>query len=219
MRFADRSEAGRRLAERLAHLRGSPTVVLALPRGGVPVGYEVARALAAPLDVIGVRKLGAPGQPELGIGAIAEGDVRVLDESLCRAFDVDDQWLEALEQRERAELERRVRRYRGQRGLPALEGRTVVVTDDGLATGVTAAAALEAVRRQRPERLVLAVPTCAARTVTRLADRADAVVCVITPEPFLAVGVWYERFDQTSDEEVVELLRRARDQLSGVSGQ
>ncbi len=204
--FTDRADAGRQLATRLEGLRGQNVIVLALPRGGVPVGAEVARALDSPLDVIGVRKIGAPMQPELGVGAIAEGGVRVLDRSILAQLRLDQAAIDQVETRERAELQRRLERYRGGRGMPELSGRTVVVVDDGLATGGTARAACRAVRQAGPGTTILAVPVAAARSLEALRDEADEVVCVQAPEDFVAVGRWYEHFDQTTDDEVIALL-------------
>lgn len=206
MIFTDRADAGRQLAARLGALEDQDVVVLALPRGGVPVAAQVARALGAPLDVIGVRKLGAPMQPELGVGAIAEGGVRVLDRRAVSALRLDDAVIADIESREREELQRRVRLYRGSRDLPDLTGRIAVVVDDGLATGVTARVACRSVRQRDPERLILAVPVAAAQSMEALREEADEVVCVHIPEQFVAVGQWYQHFDQTTDEEVVELL-------------
>lgn len=210
LRFSDRREAGRHLAERLAGMGLEAPVVLALPRGGVPVAYEVARSLGAPLDVLVVRKIGAPNQPELGVGAIAEGGEPMLDARMLARIGRTPEELDETIRRERAELHRRVAAYRG--GLPALgvEGRTAVVVDDGLATGSSARAALSALRARGVARLVLAVPVCARQTAELLTGEADDVVCVLAPGDFRAVGAWYDRFDQTTDEEVVELLHRSR---------
>jgi putative phosphoribosyl transferase len=206
--FRDRTEGGRRLAEEVAARPLHDPVVLALPRGGVPVGVEVARRLAAPLDVIVARKVGAPTQPELGIGAIAEGGPVVVDDATLRMIGVARADFDARAEAERGELDRRVRRYRGDRPLTEVRGRDVVLVDDGLATGVTAEAALLALRARGPRRLLLAAPVAAGDTVERLATVADDVVVVATPSPFQAVGRWYDVFDQTSDDEVVALLGR-----------
>jgi putative phosphoribosyl transferase len=205
-RFRDRREAGVALADRLEGLRDDKPVVLALPRGGVPVAFEVARALHAPLDVIVVRKLGVPFQPELGMGAIGEGGVRVLDPEMVRVAQVTPDEIAVVEARERAELERRVRLYRGGRPMTSVEGRTVIVVDDGIATGGTARAALQIARLHGARRVVLAVPVAPPESVHALSDVADAVVAVETPSPFVAIGAWYERFTQTSDDEVRALL-------------
>jgi putative phosphoribosyl transferase len=207
MRFLDRTDAGRQLAARLtAYANREDVVVLALPRGGVPVAVEVARALAAPLDVLVVRKLGVPGHPELAMGAIAAGDVRVLSEDLIADLDIPRALVEEVAVRERLELERRNRLYRGDRPMPVLTDRTVIVIDDGLATGSTMEAAVSAVRQHRPSRIIVAAPVGAPETCRRLKPVADEVVCAQTPTLFDAVGLWYERFDQVSDEEVVERL-------------
>ena len=205
--FSDRRDAGRQLAERLARYRNDEVVVLALPRGGVPVAYEVARALGAPLDVVVARKVGAPGRPELGVGAVAPGGV-VLNDEAADALGLTDDDLAPVVAREREEVERRLARYRGG-GTPDVAGKTVVLVDDGLATGVTARAAVRAVRQLGPARVVLAVPVCARETAGRLADEADAVVCVAAPGQFRSVGQWYDDFRQTSDEEVLRLLEAA----------
>ena len=209
MAFIDRADAGRRLAARLQHLRGDQVVVLGLPRGGVPVAYEVARALDAPLDVIIVRKLGVPFQPELGMGAIGEEGVRVVNEEVVRIAGVSASQLDEVEVRERTELEVRVRRFRGDRPPIALEGRIVVVVDDGIATGSTARAACQVARAQGAARVVLAVPVAPPDWRGRLGKFADELVCLQTPDPFYAVGQFYDNFTQTSDEEVVACLERA----------
>lgn len=208
--FRDRQDAGRRLAGLLTGERSTNPIVLALPRGGVPVGYEIAHALDAPLDVFLVRKIGAPGQRELGIGAVAQGGIRILNEPAITMLDVPREELSRITAEETAELERRSRRYRGARALPNIRGRTVILVDDGLATGVSAAAAIRALQRLEPARLVLAVPVCAPETADALRPEVDAIVCVLTPKNFFAVGYWYHNFDQTTDEEVIDLLERAR---------
>jgi putative phosphoribosyl transferase len=208
MSFLDRSDAGRRLANRMLHLRGEDVVVLALPRGGVPVAAEVARALGAPLDVIVVRKLGVPVQPELGMGAIGEGDVRIINPEVVAITHVTDAEIAAVERRERAELDRRARRFRGDRPRTPLAGRTAVIIDDGIATGSTARAACQVARAQGAARVVLAVPVAPPSARTALAADADEVICLETPAHFLAIGEWYQDFSQTSDREVVSLLQR-----------
>ena len=209
-RFRDRSEAGRRLAELLAQYAGRPDVlVLALPRGGVPVGFEVARALGAPLDVFVVRKLGVPGHEELAFGAVATGDARVLNAEVVRRIGIDDETIESLSAEARREVERRERLYRGDRPPPDVREKTAILVDDGLATGATMRAAVAALREQHPSRIVVAVPTGSPETCQELAAEADSVVAVTTPEPFLAVGFWYEDFSQTTDDEVRALLAEA----------
>ena len=208
MRFRDRTDAGQRLAARLPTYAGRrDVVVLALPRGGVPIAVEVARELGAPLDIMLVRKLGVPGHSELAMGAIAAGGVRILSEDLIAELGIPRPLVEQAVVRERLELDRRERAYRGDRPMPNLRDRTVIVIDDGLATGSTMEAAVAALRIQEPARIVVAVPVGAAETCHRLQQVADEVVCVETPTPFNAVGLWYERFDQVSDQDVIDLLR------------
>jgi putative phosphoribosyl transferase len=210
MSFRDRAEAGRLLAAKLVKYAGhSDVVVLALPRGGVPVAYEVARKLRAPLDVFVVRKLGLPGHKELALGAIASGGVRVLNEGAVRALQIPGEVIDSIAAQEGEELRRREQAYRNNR--PALEtrGRTVILIDDGLATGSTMRAAVAALRRQGPARIVVAAPVGAAQTCAELQDEVDEVICLQTPEPFYAVGLWYSDFSQTTDEEVHDLLERA----------
>ncbi|HET7478030.1 MAG TPA: phosphoribosyltransferase [Rubrobacteraceae bacterium] len=208
--FRDRADAGRRLAGRLENYRDEEPLVLALPRGGVPVGFEVARALGAPLDVFVSRKLGAPGQPELGIGAVAQGGTRVLNERLVRRLGIPDEYLEYITRREQAEVERRLRALRGDRPEPEVRGRTAILVDDGLATGVTAMAAIEALKTRNPRRIVLAVPVCAAPTAEMMRPEVDDLVSLRIPEDLYAIGFWYEDFEQVPDETVIELLKRAR---------
>jgi putative phosphoribosyl transferase len=211
MMFHDRSHAGRVRTEELAAYAGrSSVLILALPRGGVPVGLEVAQALQAPLDVFVVRKLGVPGHEELAMGAIASGGVRVLNDDVVAALGLDEQSIARAAAAETNELERREREYRGERGPVEVAGRTVILVDDGLATGSTMRAAARAVRAQRPRRLVVAVPVASEQTCRELQRDADEVVCPFTPKPFQAVGIWYDDFGQTSDAEVRELLVRAR---------
>ena len=203
MRFRNRAEAGRLLAERLKVYADRPNVlVLALPRGGVPVAYEVAMALKAPLDLFLVRKLGVPGHEELAMGALASGGVRVLDENLIRWYQVPAEALGQIVQAEQRELERRERAYRGTRPPLSLEGRTVILVDDGLATGSTMRAAALAVRRLLPSEIVVASPVGAAEACRALDEVADEVVCARMPAPFNAVGLWYQNFQETSDDDV-----------------
>jgi predicted phosphoribosyltransferase len=206
-RYRDRADAGRVLAQSLERYAGRDgLLVLALPRGGVPVGYEVARALRAPLDVFLVRKLGVPGHEELAMGAIASGSVRVLNADVVEHLHIPDAVIDAVAEREQEELERRAREYRGDRPPPDVRGRTVILVDDGLATGSSMRAAAAALREQQPARLVVAVPVAAAATCHEFKGEVDDVLCALTPEPFYAVGVWYEDFSQTTDEEVRQLL-------------
>jgi putative phosphoribosyl transferase len=210
MLFHDRREAGRVLASRLGRYTGRPDVlVLALPRGGVPVAFEVAKALGAPLDVFLVRKLGVPGHEEVALGAIASGGVRVLNDDLVRRLGISTPALEAVTAREEAELRRRELAYRGSRPREPVAGRTVILVDDGLATGASMKAAVAALRRERPARIVVAVPVAAAEACDEFRADVEDVVCVATPEPFMAVGAWYEDFSQTTDEEVRHLLDEA----------
>jgi putative phosphoribosyl transferase len=208
--FEDREDAGRRLAGRLLGYRDERPVVFALPRGGVPVGYEVARTLGAPLEVFVARKLGAPGQPEFGIGAVAAGGVRVLNEEVVRRLGIPEDYVEHVTQQETAEVERRLRHFRGERLEPGVRDRTAILVDDGLATGVTARAAIKALRLREPRRLVLAVPVCAAQTADLISPEVDEIVCLESPSDLGAIGFWYKDFSQVPDEEVIELLDRAR---------
>jgi len=204
--FRDRTDAGRQLARRLLDFKGRDVVILALPRGGVPVAAQVARSLGAPLDVFIVRKLGTPGHEELAMGAIASGGVRVLNEEVIRALGIPEEIIEEVARRELRELVRREQDYRGQRPPPDVAGRTVILIDDGLATGSTMRAAVRALRLLGPRQIVVAVPVGAPPTCAELGAEADGIVCLATPEPFMSVGSWYEDFAQTSDEEVRGLL-------------
>jgi len=212
--FRDRQDAGRRLAAQLEKYRDRNPMVLGLPRGGVPVAFEIARELNAPLDVLVARKIGAPMQPELGIGAIAQGDVMVLDHDTIRHLGLSRDDIARSAQIEISEMRRRLEEYRGDTGLPDVSGRTVILVDDGLATGVTMIAALKAVRQGNPDHIVIAVPVCALETVRSIERMGVDVVCASVPETFRAVGIWYRNFTQTSDAEVIELLEEARGQVS-----
>ncbi|HEU5097430.1 MAG TPA: phosphoribosyltransferase [Roseiflexaceae bacterium] len=208
--FRDRIDAGQQLATQLSAYANRPDVlVLALPRGGVPVAYEVAQALNAPLDIFLVRKLGLPSQEELAMGAIASGGVTVLNSEVVDTLRIPDKVIDQVVAREQRELERRERIYRGDRSPPDVRGKTVILVDDGLATGASMHAAAAALREQGPDRIVVAVPTAAPETCDAFRDAVDEIVCAITPEPFYAVGLWYEDFSQTTDDEVREFLSRA----------
>jgi putative phosphoribosyl transferase len=209
MYFRNRTEAGHLLAQLLDRYKDrDDVVVLALPRGGVPVAYEVARELNAPLDIFIVRKLGAPGHEELAMGALASGGVRVLNDDVVRHLNISSAAIESATEREQRELERREHLYRGDRPSVPIHDRVVIIVDDGLATGSTMKAALEAIRRQKPSRLIVAVPTAPSETCEQLRKHADEVVCAITPEPFYAVGGSYGNFEQTTDDEVRDLINR-----------
>jgi putative phosphoribosyl transferase len=215
VRFRDRTDAGRVLARQLQGYANRPdVVVLALPRGGVPVAYEVARALAAPLDVFLVRKLGLPGREELAMGAIAAGGVRVLNERLVQRLEIPDTVIDTVAAIEQRELDRREREYRAGRPAPEVGGRTAILVDDGLATGTTMRAAALALRQRGPARIVVAVPVASPETCDGFRAEVDEIVCAVTPEPLLAVGHWYADFSPTTDEQVRHLLARAarRDQ-------
>jgi putative phosphoribosyl transferase len=209
-RFADRREAGAALAAELQHLDRDDVVVLALPRGGVPVAYEVARRLGAPMDVFVVRKLGMPGYPELAMGAIASGGVRVMNDDVLTLYRPSASAIEAVTLEERAELERRERAYRDGRPLVSVTGRVAILVDDGLATGSSMRAAVLAVRRLYPARVVVAVPLGAREACAALREIADDVVCLSMPRPFSSVGMWYVEFSQTTDQEVRQLLAAHR---------
>src|SRR5690242_7140667 len=212
MLFHARADAGRELAAKLRRYAGrDDVVVLGLPRGGVPVAYEVARALGAPLDVFLVRKLGVPGYEELAMGAVATGGVRVLNDQIVQRLGIPQYIIDAVPAREQQELARRERLYRGGRPPPDVRGKTVILVDDGLATGATMRAAVMALRQLQPAGIVVAIPTASPETCEELKAEVDDIVCAITPEPFFAVGHWYEDFSQTTDEEVRDLLTRRQD--------
>lgn len=212
--FRDRRDAGQKLAQELMGYANRPDVlVLALPRGGVPVAFEVAKALKAPLDLFLVRKLGVPGHEELAMGAIASGGVRVLNDTVVDALNIPDRLIDAVAEKEQRELERRERAYRGDRPKPEVRGKTVILVDDGLATGASMRAAVEALRAQDPAGIVVAVPTAAPETCEAFEDTVEEVVCAETPQPFFGVGFWYQDFSQTTDEEVRTLLARAQSLL------
>lgn len=205
--YKDRTDAGKQLAERLAPYKDkADVIVLGLPRGGVPVAYEVASALHAPLDVYLVRKLGAPGQEELAMGAIATGGVMLLNHDVIRELDISDEIIRAISMREWQEMARREGLYRGDRPLPEVAGKTVILVDDGLATGFTMRAAIAALKKQGPARIVVAVPVAAAQTAAELSSEVDELVCLFTPDQFYAVGLWYGDFRPVTDEEVHTLL-------------
>ena len=217
-RFRDRSEAGRLLARKLRRYASlSDVLVLALPRGGVPVGFEIAKALHAPLDVFVVRKLGVPGHEELAMGAITTGGVRVLNRSIVEELGITEDQIELIAAEEEHELKRRELRYRGTRPAPVLHHRTVILVDDGIATGATMRAALAALREHQAARLIVAVPVAPVSTMQQLAAEGVETVCVLSVESFIAIGVWYEDFSQISDEEVCRLLQEASCELSAQS--
>lgn len=207
-RFRDRSDAGCALAERLAHLAGHDCIVLALPRGGLPVAYEVARALGAPLDVLNVRKLGVPSQPELAMGAVSTGGVRVLNEEIIRAVGVGREDVEFATETQRKEIDRREQLYRGGRPAPVLAGRTVILVDDGIATGATMRAAITVVRAQQAKRVVVGTPVAAASTVSELSSEVDEIVSVLMPANMFAIGLWYQDFPQLTDADVQAVLAK-----------
>lgn len=209
--FRDRSQAGQLLARRLRRYAGrDDVIVLALPRGGVPVAYAIASALNVPLDVFVVRKLGVPGEEELAMGAIASGGVRVLSRELIEELGLTDEDVERVAARELAELQRRERVFRGDRPFPDLEGKTVIIVDDGIATGATMRAAIRAVRAHRPARVSVAVPVGAPQALEALQDEADELICLLSPEVLMGIGAWYQDFSQLSDAEVMAYLRRSR---------
>ena len=212
--FKDRRDAGRKLAQKLtAYVGRTDVIVLALPRGGVPVGYEVARALNAPLDIFIVRKLGVPGHEELAMGAIASGGERVINQDIVRYLHIPPGMIDAIAAREIQELKRRERAYRGDRPAPQVEGYTVILIDDGLATGASMRAAITALRAQNPSQIVVAVPTAASETCQALEPEVDDMICATTPEPFYGVSRWYQDFSQTTDAEVKMFLEEANQHL------
>lgn len=214
-RFRDRVDAGRRLAAELASYAAEHPIVLALPRGGVPVGYEVARALSAPLDVWVVRKIGAPFQPELGVGAVAEGGFLYLSSRMLEETGLSEAGLSDQIATKRREVEARVKMFRGEHPRPILRDRTVIVVDDGIATGGTVRAAVQSIRAEGPKKVVLAVPVAAPSVVKELAADVDRVVALLTPVDLMAIGYWYDDFTQVPDDEVVRMLDRARREQAG----
>lgn len=211
-RFHDRTQAGRVLAERLASYKGrDDVVVLALPRGGLPVALEVCRALRAPLDVFVVRKLGVPGHEELAMGAVASGGVRIINQHVVGELGIREADIDRVAKSEQREVQRRESRYRGDRDLAQLAGKTVILVDDGIATGSTMRAAIDAVTSEQPNRVVVAVPTAAASTCDEIGKKVDDVVCAMTPEPYYAVGAWYVEFPQLTDDDVRRILDEAAD--------
>lgn len=215
--FKDRRDAGRKLAQKLSKYAGQSNVlILALPRGGVPVAYEVALALSAPLDIFIVRKLGLPGREELAIGAVASGGVRVLNGDIIRMLSIPEEVINVVAKREIQELERRERLYRRNRPLPEISARTILLIDDGLATGASMRAAIAGLRAQHPDRIIVAVPAAAPDVCKAFESEADEIVCAITPVPFLGVGRWYEDFSQVTDEEVRVLFKEANHQFYSI---
>jgi|SRR5215207_5793075 len=212
--FRDRRDAGKKLAQKLSAYADRPNVlVLALPRGGVPVAYEIALALRVPLDIFIVRKLGMPGREELAIGALASGGIRVLNGDIIRMMSIPEEVINFVVKRELQELQRREKLYRGDRPAPEVRDRTVIIVDDGLATGASMRAAVEGVRAQHPDRIVVAVPVAASETRAALEPEVDEIICAMTPEPFYGVSRWYENFSQVTDEEVRSLLQEANRQF------
>src|SRR5947208_1699462 len=210
MIFRDRTEAGQVLASKLTkYLNQVDTVILALPRGGVPVAYEIGKELGLPVDIFVVRKLGVPGHEELAMGAIASGGVRHINRDVVDQVRIDSETIDVASRREQKEIERREQLYRGQRSPVDVRNKTVIVVDDGLATGSTMHAAIAALRQHRPARIVVAVPAASPQTCSEIADEVDEIICAATPETFYAVGQWYQEFSQTTDEEVRDLLARA----------
>lgn len=210
MIFENRQEAGNKLAAQLLPFRKEKSVILAMPRGGVPIGYEVAQVLHAPLSTIVVRKIGLSGNEEFGIGAIAENGVKIIDETSSVVLGIDQEEINDVIELEEKELQRRVEKYRGGKKLPNLKGKTAILVDDGMATGVTARAAIESVKKLNPEKIILATPVCALDTIEGLRSKVDEVICLFSTYNFMSVGIWYKEFQQVSDDEVVDLLRKAK---------
>ncbi len=208
-RFEDREEAGRLIGGMLEKYGGEDVILLGLPRGGVPVAYAAAKVIDAPMDIFQVRKLGTPGHEELAMGAIASGGVKVLNDEVLRSINVSDEEIESVARKEQEELERRDQKYRGDRPMPRIEGRTVILVDDGLATGSSMRAVVKAIKTLNPAKIVVAVPVAAPEVCEQFTQIVDEVICVRTPTPFQAVGLWYENFGQTTDEEVTEILGKA----------
>lgn len=212
MVFENRQEAGKKIASELLGYRRKEPFVLAMPRGGVPIGFEVARVLHAPLDVIVVRKIGLSGNKEFGIGAIAEGGVQVLDNTTAQILGIDEEEIKGTIKVEEEELKRRVALYREGKSLPDLTGKSVILVDDGMATGVTAKVAIQAVKKLNPKKIVLATPVCALDTAKGLKKYVDKLICLAAPLEFTAVGVWYKDFAQVTDQEVIEMLKKSKSQ-------
>lgn len=208
--FENRADAGKKLALELYKYRDENPVILCLPRGGVPIGFEISEVLHAPLDVLIVRKIGLSSNPEFGIGAIAEQGVKVLDQTTIALLGIDEKEIKTTLELEEIELKRRVKEYRGGNPLPNLKGKLVILVDDGMATGMTAKAAIEAVKKLNPKKVILASPVCAKDTAEGLKSRVDKVVCLSSPYEFSAVALWYRNFEQLSDEEVIRLLNRSQ---------
>jgi len=218
MVFENRHDAGKLLASKLIQYGKSRSIVLALPRGGVEVGFEVAKVLRAPLDVLVIRKIGSPNDPEFGIGAISEGGEQILDESTVNFLRIPKKDLKQTLEKEQKELNRRIAIYREGRAIPSLKDRTVILVDDGIATGVTARAAIVSIRKQKPKQVILASPVCAHNTVREFQHLANRVVCLTTPVDFNSVGIWYRSFEQVTDEQVVELLKQSRNLKGNLKG-
>ncbi len=208
--FKDRTEAGKTLAEALSEYKDKNTIVLAIPRGGVVVAYEVAKALNAPLDLIIPRKIGAPSQPELAIGAVTEDGTTILNQDIIQYLRVPDDYIKTEVKRQVEEIKRRIQRYLGDKPRLSIEGKVVILIDDGVATGATTRAAIASIRKRKPASIVLAIPVGPPDTVKELREDADKVICLMTPEPFFAIGQFYENFEQTSDEEVIQILNKLK---------